>query len=123
VGILQSIADENTVLISLEDGLTFQHYATYAINRGGYYVTRKLTDVLVTLRAEVVALILVESEVKLSTVLNDRTVKRREQNMILIVELRYGNNEQTVILTGVTVYQCRRTVGTRAVRPKQFTTE
>jgi len=71
----------------------------------------------VTLRAVVVALILVESEVKLSTVLNDRTVERREQNMILIVEFRYGNNEQTVVFTGVTVYQRRGAVGSRAVRP------
>jgi hypothetical protein len=123
VCILQRIADEDTVLIGLEDGLSFQHYATYAINRGGHYVTRKLTDVLVTLRAVVVALILVETEVELSTVLNDRTVERREQNVVLIVEFRHGNNEQTVIFTGVTVYQCRGAVGSRAVRSKQFTTE
>ena len=76
-----------------------------------------------TLRAVVVALILVESEIELSTVLNHRTIERREQHMVLIVQLRYGNNEQTVILTRVTIYKRRSTVGARTVCSKQFTTE
>ena len=76
-----------------------------------------------TIRAEVVALILVESEIELCTVLNNRAVERRQQHMVLVIEFWHGNNEQTVILTCVTIYQCRRTVGTRTVSPKQFTTE
>jgi hypothetical protein len=66
----------------------------------------------VTLRAEIVALILVESEVELSAVLYDRTVEGRQQNVVLVVELWYGNNEQTVVLTRVTVDERRRAVGT-----------
>jgi hypothetical protein len=58
----------------------------------------------VTFRAEVVTLILVKSEIKLGTVLNYRTVERRQQNMILVIELRHGNNEQTVIFARIAVY-------------------
>ena len=75
MGILQRIADEDAVLIVLEHHFLLQYYATHAINRGRHYVTAKLADVLMTLRAEVVALILVESEIELSTVLNHRTVE------------------------------------------------
>ena len=75
VGILQRIAYEDTVLIVLEHHFLLQYYATHAINRGRHYVTAKLADVLMTLRAIIIALILVESEVELCTVLNDRTVE------------------------------------------------
>ena len=64
-----------------------------------------------TLGAVVVALVLVESEVELGTVLNNRTVKRREQDVVLIVQFRYGNNEQTVVFSGVAVNECRAAVG------------
>jgi hypothetical protein len=77
----------------------------------------------VTFRAEVVTLILVKSEIKLGTVLNYRTVERRQQNMILVIELRHGNNEQTVIFARIAVYQCRCTIGSRTVCPKKFTME
>jgi hypothetical protein len=54
----------------------------------------------------------VESEVELSAVLYHRTVEGRQQNVVLVVELWYGNNEQTVVLTRVTVDERRRAVGT-----------
>ena len=112
MGVLQGIADEDAVLIGLEDGLSLQHHATHTVDGGGHYVATELMDVLVTLRAEIVALILVESEVELSAVLYDRTVEGRQQNVVLVVELWYGNNEQTVVLTRVTVDERRRAVGT-----------
>ena len=123
MGIFQRVANKDAVLISLEDGLSLQQYATDSVDGGGYYVTGKLADVLVTLGAVVVTLILVESEVELGTVLNHRTVERRQEHVVLVVKLRYGNNEQTMILTCVAVYQRRCTVGTRTVCSKQFTTE
>jgi hypothetical protein len=69
----------------------------------------------VSIRTEIVALILVEAEVEFSTVLDDRTVERRQQNMVLIVELRNGNNQQTVVLTRVTIYKRRTAISTRTV--------
>ncbi len=71
-----------------------------------------------TLRAEIVALVLMESEIELSTVLNHRTVERRQKNMILVIELWYGNNEQTMILTRIAVNECRTAIGTRTVCSK-----
>jgi CRP-like cAMP-binding protein len=77
----------------------------------------------VTLGAEVVALILVESKIELGTVLNYRTVERRQQNVVLIIKLRYGNNEQTVIFARIAVYKSRCTIGARTVCSQQFTME
>ena len=76
-----------------------------------------------TLGAVIITLILVESKVKLSTVLNYRTVERRKQDVVLIVKFWYGNNEQTMIFSSITVHQSRCTIGTRTVCSKQFTTE
>jgi hypothetical protein len=61
----------------------------------------------VAFRTVVVALVLVESQIELRTVLNHRTVERRQENVVLIVQLWYGNNEQTVVLTGVAIYKSR----------------
>jgi hypothetical protein len=43
--------------------------------------------------------------------------------MVLIVKLRYRNNQQTVILAGITVYQSRTAISARSIRPEEFTTE
>ena len=75
------------------------------------------------LGAVVVALILVESEVELCPVLNHRTVERRQQHMVFVVEFRHGNDEQTMVLARVAVDERRGAVGTRAVRTEQLTTQ
>ena len=83
----------------------------------------KFTDVLVSIRTEGVALILVEAQVEFRSMLDYRTVERREQHMVLVVKLRYGNNQQTVVLARIAVYECRRAVGARPVCTEQFTTQ
>ena len=75
MGILQSITDQDAVLIMLEDDLLLQDDTSYTISGGRHLGGIKLTDVLVSVRTEIVALILVESEVELSTMLDDRTVE------------------------------------------------
>ena len=75
MGIFQCIADEDTVLIMLEDYLLLQNHTTHTIGRCRYLGGIKFTDVLVSVRTEIVALILVESEVELSTMLDDRTIE------------------------------------------------
>ena len=58
----------------------------------------------------VVALIFVEPKVEFSAVLDDRAVERREQYVVLIVELWHGYDEQSVVLTGVAIQDCRTRV-------------
>ena len=76
VGIVQSVANEDAILIGLEDGLFPQHHAAHAIRCRRHEAAIKLTDVLVSLRTEVVALILVETQVEFGSVLDDRAVER-----------------------------------------------
>ena len=64
MGILQGIAYEDAVLIMLEDDLFLQDDSSHAIGGGRHLAGIKLTNVLVSLRTEIVALILVESEVE-----------------------------------------------------------
>jgi hypothetical protein len=123
MGLLQRVADKDAILIGLEDGLTLQHYTAYTVDGGRHQTGIKLTDVLVSLRTEVVALILVEAQVELCSVLDDRTVERRQEHMVLVVNLRYGYNQQTMVLARITVYKGRAAIGARPVGSEQFTAQ
>ena len=103
MGIFQCIADEDTVLIMLEHHFFFEDYTTHTIEGGWNFVTVKLSDVLVTFRAEIVALILVEAKIELCSVLDDRHIKRRKQHVILVIQFRNGYDKQSMILARVTV--------------------
>ena len=103
VSILQRVANQQPVLMVLEEHLLLQEHAPHPIDGSGDEVAIKLTDVLVPHRAEIVALILVQSEIELCTMLNDRDVERRKEHMVLVVDTRYGNNEQSMILARIAV--------------------
>ena len=72
----EGVAYEDTVLIVLEHHLFLEHYTSHPVNRGGHLVAVELADVLMTFGAVVVALVFVESEVELRTVLHHRDVER-----------------------------------------------
>ena len=110
VCIYQGIADEDTILVGLEDYFLLQYNTTNPVCRSRHEAGIKLTNVLVSVRTVVVALILVEPQVELSAMLYHRTVERRQEHMVLIVELGYRNNQQTVVFARITVYECRRAV-------------
>ena len=123
MGLLQRIANQYAVLISLENGLALQDYATYTIYGGGDEAGVELADVLVSFRTEIVALILVETQVEFGSVLHHCTIKRRQEHMVLVVNLWYRHYQKTMVLTRVTVYKCRRAIGTTSVGTEQFTTK
>jgi hypothetical protein len=62
----------------------------------------------------------VEAQVEFRTMLDDRTVERRQEHMVLIVNLRHGYDQQSVVLTRITVDKRRRAVGTTSVCAEQF---
>ena len=103
MGILERVADKDTVFVVLEYHFFLQYYTTYTIDGRGNFVTVKLSDVLVTFRTVVVALILVESKIELCSMLDDCHVERRKQHVVLVVEFRHGYHEQSVILARVAV--------------------
>jgi hypothetical protein len=43
--------------------------------------------------------------------------------MVLIVKLGYRNNQQTMVLTGIAIYEGRTAISTRSIGPEEFTTE
>ena len=90
----------------LEHHFFLEHYTTYTIQCSGHFVTIKFPDILVTFRTEVIALILVKTEVELCSMLYHSSVKRRKQYMILVVKVWYRHHKQTVILTCITVDNC-----------------
>ncbi len=118
VSIHQGITDQNTVLIMVEDHFLFQHDTTHAIRCRWHETGIKLSDVLVSVRTEVVALILVKSQVELSSMLDNRTVERRQEDMIVIIELRHGNHQQTMVLTRITIHECGTAIRTRTIGPE-----
>ena len=66
-------------------------------------VTVKLANVLVTFRTVVVALILVQAKIEFCPMLNDCTVERGKQHVVLVVEFGNGYDKQTMVLADVAV--------------------
>ena len=120
VGINQSITNEQAVFIMLEHHLFLQDDSTHTVESCWNFVTVELTNVLVTFRAEIIALILVQAQIKLGTMLNNCHIETREQHMILIVQFGNRYNEQSMILSSVTVNNGAARIGTRAVGTKQL---
>ena len=86
MAVYQGIANQNAILIMLEYNFLFQDNTTYAIKGSWHFITIKLTNVLVAHRTVVVALVLVQAEVKLCSMLNYRNIQRTQEHMILIVQ-------------------------------------
>ena len=104
------VTDVQAEVVRAEANFLLQQYTANSVCPSRNLVPFETYDVLVTLRAVILTLILVQTKVELCTVLNHRLVKRREQYMVLIVNGRNGTNQKTVVLTNVTPYQCGRTI-------------
>ena len=71
-------------------------------------------------RIEILPVILMKSEIKLCSMLYNSCIKRGQQHMIFIIQLRDRNDKQTMILACITVNYCRTGISARAIGPKQF---
>ena len=117
----QSITNQDAIFIVLEHYLFLQNHTTDTISSSRHLGSIELSDVLVSVWTEIIALILVQTEVELGAMLDNRTVERRQQHMVLVIELGYGNYQQSVVLARITVYQCRAAVGARTVGSEELT--
>ncbi len=75
MGIHQRVAQQHTVLLMLEYYLLTQYHTSHTIGGGRYLLTVELADILMPVRTEVVALILMQPEVELCAVLNHRFIE------------------------------------------------
>jgi hypothetical protein len=69
----------------------------------------------VSVRTERVALILVESQIELCAMLDYRTIERRQEHMVLVIEFRYRYNQQTMVLARIAVYESRAAISARTI--------
>ncbi|KXB43264.1 hypothetical protein HMPREF1870_01297 [Bacteroidales bacterium KA00344] len=77
VGIEQRVTNQDAVLIVLKYHFLLHHYSADAVDGGRHLVAIVRADIFVPIRAVVVALILMQTEVESRSVLNDSTVERR----------------------------------------------
>jgi hypothetical protein len=92
MAVKKGITNQEAVFVCLEDYLLLQYHSSHTIDGSWNLVTVKLANVLVTLRAVVVALILVESQIELSTMLNNCNIERTKQYMVLVIQFWNGNH-------------------------------
>ena len=84
MGFEQRVTNQYAGLKTYEHTLFLKNHATYTVHGFGNDLAVKLTDVLVSVGREIVITILVDAEVKFGSMLNNRFIKRREQNVIVI---------------------------------------
>ena len=104
----------------LEDEFFAQYDTSYAVDGCGHDVAVEAADIFVSVGRIGVALIFVQPEIELHPVLHYAAVKRREQDVVVIVELGHGRDEQTVIFACVAIDKCRAAVGARTVGTEQL---
>ena len=75
VCIYQRITQQHTVFVVYEYNFLTQNDTTHSEGRSRNFITFKLTDVLMSIRAEVIAIILMQSQIELSTMLNHRFIE------------------------------------------------
>ena len=100
----QRIADQNSIFIMLEDYLFLEDHTTHTVKCSRHLIAIKLTNVLVAQRTEVVALVLMQTKIEFSTMLNHRNIQRTQEDMIVIVQFRNRYNQKSVVLTDITVH-------------------
>ena len=70
-----------------------QHYTSHSVNSSRHFLAFELPDVLVTTRTESVSMIFMESQIKLSPMLDDRFIERGQQHMVFIIQFRHGDDQ------------------------------
>ena len=118
MGIDQGITNQNPIFMMYENLFFTKDDTSYTIGSCGDIFTVELSNVLVSVRTEVVPLILMQPQVELRTVLNYSFIQRRQQHMVFIIKVGDRYHQQTVIFACVTIYNCCTMIGSRPIRPQ-----
>ena len=100
----KSVFYYNTVFMGNKYFFLGHDNTTHTICELWHTFTIEFANVLVSVRAEAVAVILVNAKVKRSSMLNDSFIERRQEHMVFIAQLRDRDNQQPVLFTGVATY-------------------
>ena len=120
VGVYQCIAYQDAVFVMLKDHFALQDDAAHPIEGSRHLFAVELADILMTLRTKIIALVLVQTQVKLRAVLYNRHIERGEEYVVLIVQLWNGDDQKAMVLTGVALYNSRAGICPRTVSTEQF---
>ena len=104
MGIEKRVTNQDAVLKMLKYLLLLQDDTTDTVDCCWKFLPLARANVLVSVGTIDIARILVETKIELCTVLDDGLVERRKENMILTIQLRNRNYQQTVILTRIAVH-------------------
>ena len=115
VGLKERVALQHPIGVVAEEELLLQYHASDTIGRRGGDVDIVLSDVLVPLGAEDIALILVDTDVERHAMLHDRQIEAGEQYVVVLTEFGDGDDEDAVVLACVTAYDAGAAIGALAV--------
>ena len=90
--IYQSVTYENSVFVMLENNFFFQQYASHTIKSRRNLVAVELTNVFMSFRIVIITIIFVKTKIKLSPMLYNGCIQWRQKDMIIVIQLRNGNN-------------------------------
>ena len=115
VSLDQRVTYQDAVFVGDEDLLSFQYHTAHAEGVGGHTLTIILTYILVSIRAEHITIVLVDAQVEGGTVLYHSLVERRQQHMVVVVELGHWDDQQPVLLARVAAHNSRTMISTRLI--------
>ena len=116
----QRVSDENAILMMFKYFFLLQHHSTCTVNGSRNFFTFKLSYILMAIRAIVVTLILMKAHVKLSTMLDNRFIQRRQQHMVFVIQFRNGDNKQSMVFARIAINDCSAMVSSGTIRTKHF---
>ena len=123
VRIHQRVSNHDAILACDKDFLAFQNHSSNAEGVSGHFFAVVFSYVFVAVGTIAVVVILVQSQVERSSVLDHGLVERREQYMAVVVEFRNGYDEQPVLFSGVAAHNSGAVICARLIGAKHFPRE
>ena len=103
MGFEQGVTDQHAVFARHKYAFFLQNDAAHAVNGRCHRVDMKFANVLMPARAEIIAVVFVNAEIELCSMLNDRFVARRQQHMVVAIQFGNRHYQQAVVFTRIAV--------------------
>ena len=123
VRVHQRVLDHDLIVRAGEDHLLRQDHSADAIDGPWDGVHRVFADVLVTVGAETSAFILVKAKVEFGAVLDHGLIERREDHVVVIVQIWLRHDQQTVVFPRVAIHDGGAVIGALTVCAEHFARE
>ena len=88
MGIQQSITDQDLRFVVYQNNLFFELYASQPVSQGKYRFVLEIDNIFMS-PGFIITRILMDTQIKLTSMLDDRLVQVRQQHMILPIEFFY----------------------------------